>query len=183
MVSRIAVCGSKAKPPGQRLIAFVKSNGGLNEVLDCSLEQRDRPLSKWARLSGIGMLISAEIRWFWRGRCPQPVHDWFFKSGLPPGGGSSRVDRYAGQRREAEISLKRRGNKPELEMCGDKRARRYHVMTGTSLPSCPGSSRSRSITPFEQNHGSERLNEPNFYQSKWHPGKIDVASRVEGMWR
>ena len=64
------------------------------------------------------MLLSAEVRWFWRGRCPQPVHDWFFKSGLPPGGGFSRIDRYVSQRREAEISLKKRGDKPEFEVKG-----------------------------------------------------------------
>jgi hypothetical protein len=64
------------------------------------------------------MLLSAELRWFWRGHCPQPVYDWFFKSGLSPGGGPSRVDKYAAQRRQAEISLKRRGNKPELEIKG-----------------------------------------------------------------
>ncbi len=27
---------------------------------------------------GIGMVTSAELRWFWRGRCLQPVYDWFF---------------------------------------------------------------------------------------------------------
>ena len=64
------------------------------------------------------MLISAEIRWFWRGSCPQPVRDWFFKSGLPPGGGHSRIDRYASQRHEAEISLKKRGDKREFEVKG-----------------------------------------------------------------
>jgi hypothetical protein len=37
------------------------------------------------------MVTSAELRWFWRGRCPQPVNDWFFKSGLPPGGGLSQL--------------------------------------------------------------------------------------------
>ena len=69
-------------------------------------------------LSGIEMLVSAEVRWFWRGQHRQPVHDWFFKSGLPPGGGQSRIDRYAPQRGKAEISLKRRGNKPEFEVKG-----------------------------------------------------------------
>jgi hypothetical protein len=24
------------------------------------------------------MMTSAELRWFWRERCPQPVYDWFF---------------------------------------------------------------------------------------------------------
>jgi hypothetical protein len=64
------------------------------------------------------MLLSAEVRWFWQGRCPQPVHDWFFKSGLPPGGGFSRVDKYVPQRGEAEISLKKRGAKPDFEVKG-----------------------------------------------------------------
>ena len=62
------------------------------------------------------MLTSAELRWFWRGRCPQPVYDWFFESGLPPGGGQSRVDRYIPQRGEPDISLKRRGDKPDFEV-------------------------------------------------------------------
>ena len=64
------------------------------------------------------MMTSAELRWFWRGRCPQPVYDWFFKSGLPPGGGQSRVDRYIPQRGEPDISLKRRGDKPDFEVKG-----------------------------------------------------------------
>ena len=64
------------------------------------------------------MLLSAELRWFWRGHCPQPVYDWFFKSGLPPGGGHSRIDRYIPQRGEPDISLKRRGDKPDFEVKG-----------------------------------------------------------------
>ena len=64
------------------------------------------------------MVTSAELRWFWRGRCPQPVHDWFFKSGLPPGGGFSRVDKYVPQRGEPEISIKKRGDKPGFEVKG-----------------------------------------------------------------
>jgi hypothetical protein len=63
-------------------------------------------------------MTSAELRWFWRGRCPQPVYDWFFRSGLPPGGGFSRIDRYVPQRGEPEISLKRRGDKPDFEIKG-----------------------------------------------------------------
>jgi hypothetical protein len=59
------------------------------------------------------MMTSVELRWFWRGRCPQPVYDWFFKSGLPLGGGQSRVDRYIPQRGEPHISLKRRGEQPQ----------------------------------------------------------------------
>jgi hypothetical protein len=81
-------------------------------------------------LSGIEMLVSAEVRWFWRGQRRRPVHDWFFKSGLPPGGGQSRIDRYAPQRGKAEISLKRRGNKPEFEGQGARNnARNFGART------------------------------------------------------
>ena len=64
------------------------------------------------------MVTSAELRWFWRGRCPQPVYDWFFESGRSPGGGQSRVDTYIPQRGEPDISLKRRGDKPDFEVKG-----------------------------------------------------------------
>jgi hypothetical protein len=64
------------------------------------------------------MMTCAELRWIWRGRCPQPVYDWFFESGLPPGGGQSRVDRYIPQRGEPDISLKRRGGEPDFEVKG-----------------------------------------------------------------
>ena len=64
------------------------------------------------------MMTSAELRWFWPGRCSQLVHDWFFKTGLAPGGGLSRVDRYIPQRGEPNISLKRRGDKPDFEVKG-----------------------------------------------------------------
>ena len=70
------------------------------------------------------MATSAELRWFWRGRCPQPLHDWFFKSGLPPGGGLFRVDKYAPLHRATDIGLKRRGDKPEFEIKGLVAARR-----------------------------------------------------------
>jgi DNA helicase-2/ATP-dependent DNA helicase PcrA len=36
---------------------------------------------------------------------------------------------------------------------------------------------------FEQKHWNERTSVPSFHQSKWHSAKIDVASRVERMWR
>jgi hypothetical protein len=72
-------------------------------------------------------MTSAESRWFWRERCPQPVYDWFFKSGLPPGGGFSRVDRYIPQRGEPDISLKRRGDKPDFEVKGLVATRRSEL--------------------------------------------------------
>lgn len=64
------------------------------------------------------MLVSAEVRWFWLNDCPQQVHDWFFKTGLPPGGGHSRIDRYLPQPNEGEIGVKERGDTPGLEVKG-----------------------------------------------------------------
>ena len=64
----------------------------------------------------VKMYASAEVRWFWFGRCPQEIRDWFFNAGLPPGGGQSRIDRYIPQRGEPNLSLKQRGYKPGLEI-------------------------------------------------------------------
>ena len=64
------------------------------------------------------MLASAEIRWFWRNNCPQQVHDWFFKTGLPPGGSLPRIDRYLPQPNDAEIGVKERADTPGLEVKG-----------------------------------------------------------------
>ncbi len=52
------------------------------------------------------MLTTAEVRWFWRGHCPRQLHEWFFQTGNPPGGGRSRTDRYIPQIDQPEISLK-----------------------------------------------------------------------------
>jgi hypothetical protein len=64
------------------------------------------------------MFLSAEVRWFWRDGCPQPLRDWFFAAGLPPGGGHPRIDRYLPQPNEAELGVKERGDKPGLEFKG-----------------------------------------------------------------
>jgi len=64
------------------------------------------------------MFPSAEVRWFWNNICPQHVHDWFFKTGLPPGGGHPRTDRYLPQPNAAEISIKERGDTPGLQVKG-----------------------------------------------------------------
>jgi len=64
------------------------------------------------------MLISAEVRWFWHNSCPRQVHDWFFKTGLSPGGGRPRIDRYLRQPKQAEIGIKERGDTPGLEVKG-----------------------------------------------------------------
>ena len=64
------------------------------------------------------MLASAEIRWFWRNNCPQQVHDWFFKTGLPPGGSLPTIDSYLTQPNDAEIGVKERADTPGLEVKG-----------------------------------------------------------------
>ena len=64
------------------------------------------------------MLTFAEIRWFWRGRCPQPVHDWFFKSGLSPGGGLSRVDNISLSGVRLKLASRNAATNPSLEVKG-----------------------------------------------------------------
>jgi hypothetical protein len=64
------------------------------------------------------MLTTAEVRWFWRGPCPRQLHEWFFQSGNPPGGGQSRTDKYILQTDQPEISLKTRGHDERLEVKG-----------------------------------------------------------------
>ena len=76
------------------------------------------------------MLASAEVRWFWRERCPQEIRDWFFKAGLPPGGGQYRIDRYIVQRSEPTLSIKQRGGESALEIKGRVTTRR----TRSSIP-------------------------------------------------
>jgi hypothetical protein len=66
--------------------------------------------------------VTAEIRWFWddpaeAGRC----RDWFWSAeafGGKPGGGKERVDEYLWDKDQPELGIKRRGNKPGLEIKG-----------------------------------------------------------------
>ena len=64
------------------------------------------------------MLVSAEVRWFWRNECPRQIHDWFFRSGLPPVGGRPRIDRYIQQPNNAELGIKECGDIAGLEIKG-----------------------------------------------------------------
>jgi hypothetical protein len=64
------------------------------------------------------MLVSAEVRWFWRNECPRQIHDWFFRSGLPPVGGRPKIDRYIQQPNNAELGIKERGDIAGLEIKG-----------------------------------------------------------------
>jgi hypothetical protein len=64
------------------------------------------------------MFVSAEMRWFWRDVCPSDLERWFFRQDPAPGGGDSRVDEYLRQANEKEIGVKKRGNKPAIEVKG-----------------------------------------------------------------
>jgi hypothetical protein len=62
------------------------------------------------------MQLSAEIRWFVEGDVPAEVARWF--RAWPPGGGETRRDVYLFDPRQLELGIKRRGNKPGLEIKG-----------------------------------------------------------------
>lgn len=68
------------------------------------------------------MQLSAEIRWFWpEGQAPG-LHEWFVPGrghgGVVAGGGTSRVDVYLHDGHQSELGLKRRGDKPGVEVKG-----------------------------------------------------------------
>lgn len=68
-------------------------------------------------------LVSAELRWFWAGACPQAVADWFNTTGLRPGGGEQpREDRYFHQQGNDGLGIKvrdaRDGSPPDVEVKG-----------------------------------------------------------------
>lgn len=64
------------------------------------------------------MQVSAEIRYWWRGSAPARLADWFAAGEFPPGGGGTRVDEYLKQPGHAELGIKRRGEKPGVEIKG-----------------------------------------------------------------
>jgi hypothetical protein len=67
------------------------------------------------------MLVSAEIRWFWRSAPPPGLEGWFCKAeshGCPAGGGRIRVDEYLRELGQVELGLKRRGGKKGVEVKG-----------------------------------------------------------------
>jgi hypothetical protein len=64
------------------------------------------------------MFPSAEIRWFWRDACPPQVREWFFETGLKPGAGPPRIDRYLALPNNRELGVKQRGDLPGLEIKG-----------------------------------------------------------------
>jgi hypothetical protein len=63
------------------------------------------------------MLLSAEIRWFWRLR-PAAVGSWFEDSEARPGGGKTRIDEYLREAAQSELGIKVRGGKKGVELKG-----------------------------------------------------------------
>ncbi len=79
------------------------------------------------------MLISAELRWFWRDACPEQLHRWFMTANPTPGGGlRARIDEYARGLGSSEIGLKTRdraGVVPRFEIKG--------LVATTEMPQIP----------------------------------------------
>src|SRR6266446_9094261 len=67
------------------------------------------------------MQVSAEIRWFWSDVPPPKLEQWFrtaTEEACIIGGGEPRVDEYLYDSTQIELSLKRRGGKPGVEVKG-----------------------------------------------------------------
>jgi hypothetical protein len=64
------------------------------------------------------VLVSAELRWFWRGGLPAAVEAWFRHAEFPPGGGRPRIDEYLVDRSQIELGVKKRGTKAGVEVKG-----------------------------------------------------------------
>jgi hypothetical protein len=64
------------------------------------------------------MFVSAEMRWFWQDDCPANLRRWFFETAPAPGGAELRIDQYLLLTDQSEISIKRRGENPDVEIKG-----------------------------------------------------------------
>lgn len=64
------------------------------------------------------MLVSAELRWFWKDKLPSGLEAWFRTGQWPPGGGTPRVDEYLLDPRQTQLGLKKRGAKSGVEVKG-----------------------------------------------------------------
>jgi hypothetical protein len=67
--------------------------------------------------TGTGMIVSAEMRWFWPTECPDRFEPWF-QAGAPLPGLGCREDEYLHERDQTEIGIKRRGGRPGVEIKG-----------------------------------------------------------------
>ena len=62
------------------------------------------------------MMVSAELRWFWRDEPASEIKDWFHGGDVPAGGGRKlRRDRYFPHRGEPELGVKFRDEGSEQE--------------------------------------------------------------------
>lgn len=67
------------------------------------------------------MLLTAEIRWFWRGEIPREFEAWFCQPSpgvAMAGGGGVRVDEYLADAGQIQLGVKRRGGTEGLEIKG-----------------------------------------------------------------
>lgn len=64
------------------------------------------------------MLISAELRWFWRETLPPGLEQWFRSGTLTPGGGNSRDDEYLVDPLQSELGVKKRSGMSGIEIKG-----------------------------------------------------------------
>jgi hypothetical protein len=74
------------------------------------------------------MLVSAELRWFWKETPPPGLELWYRSGPFPPGGGALRSDEYLLEPSQTELGLKKRGGgRGGVEVKG-------LVSIGTALP-------------------------------------------------
>jgi len=67
------------------------------------------------------MMVSAELRWFWKDKAPRKIEDWFHAGEVSGGGSELRRDRYFPHRGEPELSVKTRdegGGSERVEIKG-----------------------------------------------------------------
>ena len=64
------------------------------------------------------MLISAEVRWFWKPAAPRALEDWFRGGAFAPGGGTPRIDEYLIDPGQRELGVKSRGGAGGVEVKG-----------------------------------------------------------------
>src|SRR5258707_15624969 len=64
------------------------------------------------------MLVSAEIRWFWKEDLPPGVEAWFRRGACGPGGGKLRTDEYLVDPMQHELGLKKRDGGRGIEVKG-----------------------------------------------------------------
>jgi hypothetical protein len=81
------------------------------------------------------MQISAECRWFWRGKSlASDLFLWFKDAKIHPcaaGGGEYRCDEYLHDTNQAELGIKRRGQQPGVEVKGLVRTLEKELESGS----------------------------------------------------